>query len=114
MAEFIPAKEELTSKAIKVTLNDPKTKKPVARAFVYLIKNELHDAPYGLLEDVYVLEECRGKGLGKKIVRHAIDAAKQAGCYKLIATARYSKGWLVPFYEGLGFKKWGTEFRMDF
>ncbi len=112
MSNFKYKQQEIKTKGIKVSLFD--CSKEIARAFVFLIKNDLHEKPYGLLEDVFVLEEYRGKGLGKKIVKHAIEAAKAEGCYKLIATARFSKDWLVPFYEGLGFKKWGVEFRMDF
>lgn len=103
--------QNLRSKAIKITLQQDG--KEVARAYIFLIFNDLHDKPYALLEDVFVQEEYRGKGLGKRIVREAIEVAKRAGCYKIIATARFTKEWLVPFYESLGLKKWGYEFRMD-
>ena len=35
----------------------------VARAHVYLMTNNLHDHPFALLEDVFVDESARGKGL---------------------------------------------------
>ena len=53
--------------------------KQVARAFLYLIKNELHDEPYGLLEDVYVDEEHRGSGLGTLLVKKVVSEAKTRG-----------------------------------
>lgn len=70
----------------------------VGRAFLFLIHNDLHQKPYGLLEDVFVEEEHRSKGIG---------------CYKLIATSRFERENVHQLYENLGFKKWGYEFRMD-
>ncbi|MBI2146798.1 GNAT family N-acetyltransferase [Candidatus Woesearchaeota archaeon] len=62
----------------------------------------------------YLVEEAfRGKGLGKKIVREAIQEAKRQGCYKLICTGRDSKEEVHKFYHGLGFKVQGKEFRME-
>ncbi len=86
----------------------------VGRAYLYLIKNDLHAEPYGLLEDVFVEEEYRGRGLGTKLAQAVIDEAKARGCYKIIATSRTSREGAHHLYEKIGFKKYGWEFRMDF
>jgi len=86
----------------------------VARAYLYLMTNDLHDAPFGLLEDVYVDESQRGSGLGTALVKEVIAAARDAGCYKLIATSRTSRPKVHELYERLGFEKHGVEFRMSF
>jgi GNAT superfamily N-acetyltransferase len=86
----------------------------VGRVSVYLIKNDLHDAPYGLLEDVFVEPEYRGQGVGSRLVRAAVEEAKRLGCYKLIGQSRYGREKTHAWYEGLGFKKHGYNFRMDF
>jgi GNAT superfamily N-acetyltransferase len=86
----------------------------VARAYLYLMTNDLHDAPFGLLEDVYVDESERGGGLGSALVNEVIVAAREAGCYKLIATSRTSRPKVHELYERLGFAKHGVEFRMNF
>jgi GNAT superfamily N-acetyltransferase len=86
----------------------------VARAYLYVLNNDLHDAPFGLLEDVYVHESHRGGGLGTELVKEVIAAAKEAGCYKLIATSRASRPKVHELYERLGFEKYGIEFRMNF
>lgn len=86
----------------------------VGRAYLYLIKNELHLKPYGLLEDVFVEEEFRGQGIGKKLVETVIEKAKELGCYKLIATSRFERENVHQLYQNLGFKKYGLEFRIDF
>jgi GNAT superfamily N-acetyltransferase len=85
----------------------------VARAYLYVMTNDLHDAPFGLLEDVFVAESQRGNGLGTAIVREVIAAAREAGCYKLIATSRASRPKVHELYERLGFKNYGLEFRLN-
>jgi GNAT superfamily N-acetyltransferase len=87
--------------------------KIIGRAFLFLIYNDLHPKPYGLLEDVFVEEKYRGKGIGKELVQRVIEKAKELGCYKLIATSRFERENVHQLYENLGFKKWGYEFRMD-
>lgn len=82
-------------------------------AFLIVIQNNRHDEPYGMLENVYIEEEFRGKGYGKKIVQAVIEKAQQIGCYKLIATSRYGKEEVHDLYLRLGFEDFGKEFRMD-
>ena len=85
----------------------------VARAYLYLMSNDLHAEPFGLLEDVFVDESARGDGIGTALVNEVIAAARQAGCYKLIATSRASRPKVHALYERLGFENYGVEFRMD-
>ena len=85
----------------------------VARAYLYLMTNDLHDAPFGLLEDVFVAESERGSGLGTALVNEVIAAAREAGCYKLVATSRASRPKVHELYERLGFANHGLEFRMN-
>ncbi|MFA6533999.1 MAG: GNAT family N-acetyltransferase [Patescibacteria group bacterium] len=86
----------------------------VARAHLYLMANGLHTKPFGLMEDVFVDESLRGQGIGTELVQKLIEAAKDAGCYKLIATSRHSRPKVHELYEKLGFKNHGVEFRIDF
>jgi len=96
----------------KITIEDKG--KEVAHAYIYLIKNDLHEQAYAFLEDVYVDEEYRNQGLGKKIVQKAIAEAKHLGCKKIIGTSRYSREKVHQFYLNLGFQDYGKEFRIDF
>jgi GNAT superfamily N-acetyltransferase len=100
-----------TSKAIKMEIKDGK--KTVGRAFLYLIKNDLHKKPYGLLEDVYVDENYRKQGLGGQLVKAVITEAKKQKCYKLLATSRMERESVHKYYEKFGFKKHGFEFRLE-
>lgn len=98
--------------AVKLTVEEDG--KVLGRAYLYLIYNDLHEKPYGFLEDVFVSEEARSKGLGTRLVKEIIEEAKKRGCYKLIATTRYAKKNVHDWYTKIGFKDFGTEFRMDF
>jgi len=98
---------------IKLTSQDAHGKE-VGRAFLYIMRNDLHDKPFGFMEDVYVAEEMRGKGLGTSLVKRVIALAKEMGCYKLIATSRYPREKVHQLYVKLGFYDQGKEFRIDF
>lgn len=86
----------------------------LGRAYLYILRNELHDKPFGFMEDVFVDEEARGQGIGTLLVREVISQARLSGCYKLIATSRHSRKGVHKFYRRLGFSEWGAEFRIDF
>jgi len=104
--------QEIQSKAIKFTMHEDG--KEIGRASLFLITNGLHDEPYGLMEDVFVDNDYRGKGIGSELVKKVIDEAKKQGCRKLIAQSRYGKDGVHSLYEKLGFKDHGKNFRMDF
>lgn len=85
----------------------------VGRAYLYIMRN-IHDKPFGFLEDVFIEENMRGKGVGSSLVRHIIQEARGAGCYKLIANSRHSRPQVHRLYEKIGFKNHGLEFRIEF
>ena len=103
--------KEIKSSGIKFFIE--REGREIARAHLYLLYNDLHKRPFGLLEDVYVDEAHRGQGLGTILVKAVLEEAKKR-CYKLIGTSRYSREKVHQWYEGLGFKNYGVEFRMDF
>ena len=100
------------AKGIKFSLVE--SDREIARAYLYLMHNDLHQEPFGLLEDVYVAEDIRGEGLGTQLVKKVIQTAKEQGCYKLIATSRKSRSQVHQLYKRLGFQEHGLEFRIDF
>ena len=86
----------------------------VGRAFLYILFNDLHEEPFGFLEDVYINKSSRGQGIGTKLLNKVINEAKRNECYKIVATSRYSRPKVHKLYDRLGFKKQGIEFRLDF
>jgi len=107
-------KNEILKNSYAIRLSSSENGKEIARAYVYILTNSLHQEPFGFLEDVFVEEKYRGGGVGTEIIKQAIKAAKEAGCYKLIGTSRNERPKVHSLYEKIGFKKYGVEFRMDF
>lgn len=101
----------IKTSGIKFILFDGKKK--IGRAYLYLIKNDLHKKPYGLLEDIYVDEKYRGKGIGTMFLNDVIKKAESLECYKLIATSRFERKNIHKWYLKSGFKKYGYEFRVN-
>jgi GNAT superfamily N-acetyltransferase len=85
----------------------------IASAYLYLIHNDGHDFPYGLIERVFVSNQSRGQGLGTKLVKKLIELAEDKDCYKIVGTSRYSNTKVHEFYEKLGFVDHGKSFRMN-
>jgi len=104
--------KEINANGIKFYIE--KEGKEIARAYLYILKNDLHKQPFGFMEDVFVEESFRGQGFGTKLVEQLIIVAKKIGCYKLICTSRFSKPKVHELYKRLGFKEHGKEFRIDF
>jgi len=57
----------------------------------------------GLIEAVRIGAGCRGQGLGERLVRHAIEVARAAGCGLVQLTSDTSRADAHRFYERLGF-----------
>ena len=103
--------DAISSKAIKIIIE--KDNKIIGHTYLYLIKNDLHEKPYGLLEDLYVDEEYRGQKIGSELAQAVIVEAKKLGCYKLLSQSRYARKNVHEFYKKLGFKDYGKNFRLD-
>ncbi len=88
--------------------------KIVGRIYLYLIRNDLHQNPYGLLEDLFVKPKFRHQGIATALVETALEQARESHCYKVIGTSRFSRQKVHLFYEKyFGFQKYGYEFRLD-
>jgi GNAT superfamily N-acetyltransferase len=70
--------------------------------------------PYALVEDVVVDEAERGAGYGELLMRYAMDAARSAGCYKLVLTSNKRRADAHRFYKRLGLEATSEGFRFDF
>jgi len=102
-----------SSEMIKIEIKD-ESSAIIGRASLFLIFNDLHIEPYGLMEDVFVEEKYRGCGYGKQLVGEIITIAQEKKCYKLVAQSRYSKPKVHELYKKFGFKEHGLNFRIDF
>jgi len=57
----------------------------------------------GLIEAVRVAAACRGLGVGERLICHAIEVARAAGCGLIELTSDKSRADAHRFYERLGF-----------
>mgnify|MGYP001585860611 CR=1 FL=1 len=106
-------KREITAVGVRFAIvNDDGHE--IARGYLYVMKNDLHERPFGLMEDVFVSETERRQGYGKMIVKMIEDEARARDCYKLIATSRHARSQVHDLYKDLGFANFGLEFRKDF
>ena len=73
----------------------------------------LHSAPAGLIDELVVSKDHRGKGVGRKLVQVAIEKCKQLGCCEVEVSTELSNINARKFYKKMGFKEKGLLFEMD-
>lgn len=67
-------------------------------------------APSAVVEDVVVMAGRQGQGIGRQMMRHAMDEAREARCYKLALSSNGKRVAAHAFYESLGFAQHGLSF----
>lgn len=87
--------------------------KIIGAGTIYLIQVPARGKPYAFLEGLVIDSSLRGKGYGTQLFQGCVKIARQKGCYKMLFTSGMDRADAHKFYEKLGFKKWGFEFRMD-
>lgn len=81
----------------------------VATCYLNTIDNLSRNlAPYAVIENVVTNSQFRGRGLGKILVKFALDEAWKLGCYKVMLLTGSKKESTLKFYESCGFSK-GTK-----
>ena len=76
-----------------------------ATCYLNIIPNMTRGAsPYGIIENVVTEEKLRGKGLGKKIIRHALQFAWDRRCYKVMLQTGSKRASTHNFYKSCGFR----------
>jgi GNAT superfamily N-acetyltransferase len=84
----------------------------VVGTFALLVMDNLGHlgAPSAIIEDVAVDPAYQGKGIGKEMMRHAIQLASDNGCYKAMLSSNLKREGAHAFYESLGFERHGYSF----
>lgn len=86
--------------------------KIVGMATIFIEKTLLHTK--GIIEDVVVNEDQRGKGLGEQLTEKLIEIARQQSCEFIDLTSRPERAAANRLYEKLGFQKRDTNvFRLE-
>jgi GNAT superfamily N-acetyltransferase len=69
--------------------------------------------PSGLVEDVAVLPSFQGQGIGKEMMRFAMNRCKEHRCYKMALSSNETRTDAHRFYESLGFSRHGFSYRIE-
>jgi len=76
-----------------------------------IMDNLVHEGtPSGIVEAVAVDPKYHGVGIGKKMMRFAMERCREFGCYKLVLSANMMRDKAHRFYESLGFDRHGYSF----
>jgi ribosomal protein S18 acetylase RimI-like enzyme len=65
-------------------------------------KDQFTDKMYGFIYELFVIEEFRGKGISKRLMRTAIDHLKQDG-YSEVRLSAFAENQAINLYEKMGF-----------
>jgi ribosomal protein S18 acetylase RimI-like enzyme len=66
--------------------------------------------PAAVVEDVVVDQSHQSRGIGKQMMQHAVELAREAGCYKLALSSNLQRERAHAFYDSLGFARHGISF----
>ncbi|WP_371018971.1 GNAT family N-acetyltransferase [Pseudalkalibacillus sp. JSM 102089] len=66
-------------------------------------KDQFSDIKLGFIYELFVIEECRGKGISKQLIRTGVEQLKQEG-YSEIRLSVFDGNQAIKIYENLGFK----------
>ena len=76
----------------------------VATCYLNFIPNLTRNvSPYCVIENVVTEQELRNRGLGKAIIKHALDFAWSQGCYKVMLQTGSRRESTHNFYKSCGF-----------
>ena len=86
----------------------------IVGTFALLIMDNLGHLgkPSAVVEDVAVSPEHQGQGIGQQMMRHAMQIASDAGCYKMTLSSNLKRTNAHRFYENLGFEKHGYSYQI--
>ncbi len=87
----------------------------IVGTFALLIMDNLahRGSPSGVIEDVVVDQQRQGQGVGKQMVRFAMERCRDVRCYKLVLSSNIKREAAHRFYEGLGFKRHGFSYWVE-
>jgi GNAT superfamily N-acetyltransferase len=84
----------------------------IVGTFALLIMDNLahRGARSAVVEDVAVLPDRQGQGIGKAMMAFALQRCREAGCYKMALSSNLKRGPAHAFYDALGFERHGYSF----
>ena len=78
--------------------------KIISSCYICIIPNFTRNGKsIGFIENVITDKEFRRKGIGRKVIKNAIEYAKRQNCYKIILQSGIKRNEAHKFYESIGF-----------
>jgi GNAT superfamily N-acetyltransferase len=77
---------------------------PAGYAVFFQVYSTWHGRPALFLEDIFVREQFRGKGIGKGLLAHVAAVARGENCYAVRWEVLDWNQLAIDFYEGVGAK----------
>jgi GNAT superfamily N-acetyltransferase len=77
-------------------------KRPIAFALYYFTYSTFAGLPGLYLEDLFVMPDARGQGVGRAMLRQLAQIAKQNGCWRIEWAVLHWNQSAIRFYESLG------------
>jgi ribosomal protein S18 acetylase RimI-like enzyme len=105
----------------KMLINDPHAcffvaelnKTIVGFINVTIRKTILHQGLSGLIDELIITKEFRGKGIGNQLVLAAISKCRQLGCCECEVSTEKTNTKAREFYQKCGFEERGLLFELD-
>ena len=109
--EILRRMDRYPAYAVYVALEDGK----VVGSYALLIMDNLRHrgSPSGVVEDVVVHPAWQRRGIGRRMMEHALEACRGAGCYKVTLSSNRRSTAAHAFYASLGFERHGYSFVVD-
>jgi ribosomal protein S18 acetylase RimI-like enzyme len=88
----------------------------IVGTFALLVMDNLghRGTPAGVIESVVVDPAWQRQGIGRMMMRHALDECRARGCYKAVLSSNVEREQAHAFYDALGFERHGYSFRVRF
>lgn len=118
-----PADQDKAQPVFKIILNDPARhvcvavmdSRVVGTADMLIVANVAHHGmPWAVIENVIVTSSARRQGAGSALMRHLVEIASLAGCYKVQLLSAKHRSPAHDLYQKVGFRPLAEGFRLYF
>jgi ribosomal protein S18 acetylase RimI-like enzyme len=112
---------EQSTKNAEILLKDPRSHILVARdrdtvvGFINFTtrKSIIHSGSSGLVDELVVSKNCRGSGIGKRLIQATADTCRKLGCCEVEVSTEKSNTKARRFYTAMGFEEDAVLLELD-